>query len=80
MDALGRTIVCVVAKNYSATDVSRERTLMLLINQLDSVANKVRPVLAWRGSLHARACLPARLGTYCRHRVRRAMIQDYIVV
>jgi len=40
-DALGRTIVCVVGKNYSSSGIPQERTLMYLIHQLDSVVNKV---------------------------------------
>ena len=42
VDALGRSIVCVVAKNYSSSAITHERTLLFLINQLDTIVNKVR--------------------------------------
>ena len=42
VDALGRPIICVVAKNYSSSGISHERTLLYLIHQLDGIVNKVR--------------------------------------
>lgn len=40
VDALGRTVVCVVGKNYRAAQMDRDRLLLHMIDKLDLIANK----------------------------------------